>query len=282
MRLLKSNLPLLFCLLLSLNPGCAREASPAPPPELPAELAAGRLVTERGEGVWLRDFATGEDKLLAADGNWPRWSADGEWVYFVRGNQLCMISRKGGNVGVLYTGKDLRALAVPGDTGEIWFTEEGDVRALNLQTREVRTLLRRKRVLELGADREGRRFAATLRVPGGYLVQVFSAQGVPGVSASGCSANLSPDGRQFTVNIDGHRELVLFDAVSGEELRRLPAPEGHRADNQTWPASPDWILSMSEGRQRAIWAHRLSDAAAFRLTDFADHDRPDLWLPPLP
>ncbi len=282
MPLIKNKLSIFFALLISIHPGCAKETFPETKLEIPAELSKGRLVTERRDGVWLEDFATGTSTLLAPGGSWPRWSADGEWVYFVRGNEICMIARQGGNVGLVYTGKDLRALAVPGDIGEIWFTEEGDVRALKFQNHHVRTLLRGKRVLELGADRAGHRFAVTVRVPGGFEVRVYSIHGVEGVSAEGCSANLSPDGQLVTVNVDGHRELVLLDANSGEERRRLAAPEGFLADNQTWPASPDWILSMSEGRQRAIWAHRLSDGDTFRLTAFADHDRPDLWIPHLP
>jgi Tol biopolymer transport system component len=96
--------------------------------------------------------------------------------------------------------------------------------------------------------------------------------------ARGCSASLSPDGSQVTVNDRSHKTLRLFDRLTGEKYMIIDAPLGTKFDNQFWSNDSDWIVSISEGEASNIYVHQISTNQSWRVTESGGCDRPDLYI----
>ena len=272
---------LILCVLLFAGCGNpesgANAAGPSVETKPPAALENAKLVFQRPEGVFLQRVGR-EPELLVEGGSWPRWSADGSFVAFVRGNRIGRILLESGRVEFLADAGDPNAVAVPPGGEEIWFTDGDAVKAVSTLDRTVRTLAEGPRFLEIDAGPEGRRLVATVKHLG-YRIRTYDVvAGSSDTLAKGCSASFSPDGTTVTNNLDGHTRLALLDAGSGASGGVVPAPSGIKTDNQFWSNHPDWIVSMAEESGNVL-AHRVSDGRVWRLYGGGGADRPDMYVP---
>lgn len=272
----------LFCGLLLFLISCGSggaTGNPEPVLEtgIPAALTEAKLVYEGPGGIYLQ-FPGEKASLIAEGGKWPRWSPDGSWIAFLKGKQVLRLDTESGKVHPLADTSTPKTLAVSPTGKEVWFSEGRKVKAVDIQSRDVRVLAEDGEFLEIDSGPEGNTLVATVK-SFGYKVKVFDlVSGEIRSLGKGCSASLSPDGKQATNNLDGHKELALVKIEDGSRIKTLPAPKGSLTDNQFWSNHPDWVVSIDE-EHGAVFAHRVSDGKVWQLSGGPKADRPDLWVP---
>jgi hypothetical protein len=259
------------------DPGSGRGAASLT--ELREEVE-GAVVYEHRGGIYKTVIGGKKGILLAEMGTCPRWSPDGRHVAFLRGGYLMRMNAAGGEAEVLLAVKDPRALAYHPNNREIFFTDGRAVKSYALADREVRTVVKGLRCLEIDVAAGGARLVATVKKISFRIYAFDLRTGRKRKLAAGCSASLSPDGGTVTRNDRSHRRLSLLSWVGGRETGALSAPAGLTFDNQFWSNSRDWIASRSEGAYEDIFIHRVSSGKAYRVTFSGDCDRPDLFVHP--
>ena len=248
-----------------------------------AELA-GRLdaavVYERGGDIYKLVIGRAAPERLASSGSYPRWAPDSQTVAFLRGNQIMQVPAAGGAATVLATAGQPRAIAYHPNGAEVLFVEGKAIKAVAVRDRTVRTVLDGHAFRELDIAADGVRLVTTIkRVLRGFHVVGFDlATGVEEEFGSGCSANLSPDGKLVTRNWGSHEELAILEWESGKVAGVLHAPPGTAFDNHTWSNAQDWLVSRSEGAAQDILVHELAADRTTRVTNTGDCDRPDLFV----
>jgi len=258
--------------------GCTRVAEPPLAPVLSPELQGARLLYQRPDGIHLRVLGDNQATRLVANGTYPRWAPDGQSFAFLRGRQIMLYSD--GSETRLAEAAQPRALAFHPAGRRILFTDGKEIRAVALGDGTTTTVLSGPRFYELDVASSGDFLVATVKAFG-YRVQRFDLPaGTATEIGRGCSASLSPDDRLVTVNLDGHERLALRDSRTGAERGELRAPAGLKFDNQKWSNHPDWIVVVSEGDRRDVYAQRVGDGQTWRLTADGDADRPDLFVKP--
>ena len=238
----------------------------------------GLVVCEGDGGVRLAHIGTAGTTLLAPGGAWPRFSPDGTLVAFLRGREVMVAPVAGGAPRFLAAASAPRALAFGPGGASVLFTDAGAVRAVDLSTRAVATLLDGAGALELDAAPDGT-VVFTVKAPGGFAIRGYDPAARRGWRiAAGCSASLSPDGRRVTCNAGDHRSLGLLRREDGARAGALPAPPGLRLDNHFWSNHPDWVAGVQEGTG-AILVQQLSSGLAWQVVA-GGCDRPDLFVLP--
>jgi hypothetical protein len=279
--------PILHCckffLLIGLFSACGNSESPtsgkAPNIEagLPSALKQAKWVFETQAGIFIQE-AGKQAEQLAEGGKWPRISPDGDFVAYLKGNDVCTISLETRESKVWAQSSKPKTLAIPSSGKEIWYSEGKEMKAVTIETGEIRSLVKDGEFLEVDTGPDGIILIATVK-SFGYKVRVFNLlEESTFTLGKGCSASLSPDGRFATNNLDGHQELAIFDRKDGSVVKKVLAPQGIKTDNQFWSNHADWIASIDEETGH-ILAHRVSDGKAWKLSDKDGGDRPDVWIP---
>jgi serine/threonine protein kinase/Tol biopolymer transport system component len=87
----------------------------------------GRLLAFHASGIHVMDVRGGATRRVSPDGEYPTWSADGRWIYFVRNNtgrfHVWKVSRDGGPAFQAITRE--ACVAREGPHGEVYFTAAG-------------------------------------------------------------------------------------------------------------------------------------------------------------
>jgi hypothetical protein len=269
-------------ILIFLLLGCRAELPPAeegsvPEVSIPGPLQEAKLVFQRQGNIYLASPLHNTSAKALVNGQRPRWNTEGTWIAFLQDNSICRIFPDTGVVEVLSEARNPRTLAVPKTGNEIWYSDDGNVMAVNVITKEVRRVVQGFAPLEM--DVAGEEVLGTVKVLGGYRVRARNVHtGKETDFGFGCSASFSPDGTNVTRNEGDHMRLALHDTTSTNIKSHLQAPEGRKTDNQFWSTHPDWIVSMDE-ESGHIYAHRVSDNSVYRITEEGGGDRPDLWVP---
>ncbi len=249
-------------------------------PEMLSEIIDGSMAFTFEGDVYKVDIGSREPTLLVKDGSYPRWSPDGAFIAFVRGNSIMRVRSDGANEEKLAAASEARAVAYHPKGSHVLFTDKKAVRSVELQTGTVETVLEGWTVRELDVSSDGRRLAATVR-RAGYHVYVFDLEtGESKRLARGCSANMSPDGRLVSLNKSGHRVLGFLSSESGEASGAIHALPDRRFDNHSWSNEQDWMVCVSEEDAQNVFAHRISTDEAFQLTFRGNCNRPDLYVQP--
>jgi Tol biopolymer transport system component len=277
-----------FCVFLT----ACTPPSPTPLATPPAakfaplvQTARGRIVYERNRegknlGLFLVTLPDPAPRRLTDSGQNPRWSPEGAWLAFRRGDELLRLRPDGTGEQSLARAPGLRALAWRPDGTEIWFASAAGVQAVSLTDLTVRNVFGQKAV-ELDVSADGTRLVYSLADHHMYGADLPS--GRTWKIGRGCSASLSPDATQVTNNRGDHKSLWLRKFDDGTQTATIPAPPGTTFDNQWWSNHPDWMASRTEQPGNCdIWLHRLSDGACFKVTATGDTDRPDFFHAPLP
>lgn len=245
-----------------------------------AEILSGKVTFTSGHSIYRMDTGSHKPALLVENGSYPRWSPDGEFVAFVRGNRIMRVRSDGSEEEVLATASEARAVDYHPGGNQVLFTDGDCVRSVELDTGKVGTILEGWEVRELDISADGLLLAATVRKMG-YHVYVFDLRtGEARRLARGCSANMSPDGLLVSNNRRGHRVLEFLSAVSGDVSGSIHSLPDCRFDNHSWANAQDWIVYISEAEEKDVFAHRVSTDEAFRLTFRGNCDRPDFYVRP--
>lgn len=278
------SLILLLCSILVMGSGCGSSSSDtlsAPgllqKDAVPKALRKARLLFDGPDGIYLAHPGTRPAQRMVATGQYPRWLSDGQRFVFIRDNQIVLRDIDSEEERVLAQGRQLKAVATDHSSDEVYFIDGSALRRISVDTGQLEDVLVGKDFREIAV--RGDTIIATLHVPlRGFGVYRFTlSDGTERRLGRGCSSGLSPDGRYATINQDGHRELVVVDAQSGDRVNTLIAPAPHRLDNQFWSNHADWITAVSEDHH--IILHRTTDSAAWQITTDIKGDRPDLYIP---
>ncbi len=251
-------------------------ASTNPPP------VKGWAVYEWKEGLYKTRTDTGETRKIAAVGRYPRWSPDGRFVAYWRGQSLVQAHSNGSRATVLVAEVgEPHGLAYHPDGRELYFVDGSTVKSVSLKDRTVRMRLEGYdfRELDLGP---GQRLVASIRgTPMHYLLAFDLESGAKRrFGLQGCSASLSPDGRFSIRNSWNHRGFYIDDWTTGDEVKFVPMPRSRLGDDQFWSNHPDWVVSVFEGAGNDIYVQRVADAKFWRVTFCHGCGRPDLFVIP--
>lgn len=224
------------------------------------------------------DIGGGEAVRIAANASWPRWSPDGRYVAFVRGNRIMRVAADGGGEEVLAEAAEARAVAYHPNGQEVLFTDDEAIKSVSIGSREVRTVVSGWNFREPDISPDGARLVASVR-RGGVQMRGFDlAKGKDWRIAGGCSASFSPDAQRVTNNDGNHRALSIRLWESGRKVASVDAPPGRTFDNQFWSNDQDWIASITDDYAEDVFIHQVSQDRSFRVTSSGDCDRPDLFV----
>ena len=259
-------------------PSTPEATQPVEKTQFPPTLPSARVLYHRPDGIYLRTAEAPQAVKLVDGGAYPRWAPDGKCFAFLRGNEVMLYSFEQNESQHLATAGQGRALVFHADGQEILFTDDRAVRAVNVESHAVRTVLEGPPFLELDIASDGSFLAATVRHRGYRVFRYALPSGEALEIDRGCSAGISPDNRWIMVNLDGHKRLALHDGRTGELRRVVHAPEGQMLDNQSWSNEPGWIAAIREGRRQDAVLQDAETGATWLITDEGDVDRPDLYV----
>lgn len=239
-----------------------------------------KVVYQCDDGICKKLIGEETPILLTNNGTYPRWSPDGKWIAFVRGNTIMRMTANGKKIQMMARAIAPRAVAWTFD-GRVIFTDGHVVKAVHSTTLTVETLITGPKFFEIDMvhSTKGDILAATVKTNFSYQVKIFDLKtGKKRTIARGCSASLSPDGRLVTVNTDNHKQLDLYQAHSGIKKGHINAPSRFKFDNHFWSTSQNWIVSQSEGKYANIFVHHVPTNRVWQVTFTDNCDRPDLYI----
>lgn len=239
---------------------------------------SGKFVYQWKEAIYTRELGSNAPQQFIARGTWPRWSPDGTHIGYLSGNNIMLISEKGGEPELLAAATRGRALVFSPDGRSLFFTDGTALRSVDISGHKVTTLLDGYEMMEIDVAGYPVQVVATVRKQFGYKVYTFDLEkGKHRAVTTGCSASLSPDGGLVTVNGRKHRLLHLYDWNSLGKVGAVKAPAGKKFDNQFWSNSPHWLISVAE-ESGDLFVHQLPQNQAYRVTWTGVCDRPDLFI----
>lgn len=240
----------------------------------------GSVVYEYKGGIWCTEVGQRNPVCLVPDGSYPRWSPDGCFVSFRRGNRVMRISSDGKQEEYLTEGEILGAVMYHPNGREVLFIDGKQVKSVSLENKKVHCVAKGYQFAEIDISADGKRLVCTVMKP--IRILTFDLEtGKKRTLVRGCSASLSPNGKLVTSLGGRHTKLYLRSWESGESVSSIDAPAGFRFDNQFWSNHPDWIASQAELEKKApgdIYIHQISRNLAFQVTFTEGCDRPDLFV----
>jgi|GEM_PF-1217334 len=273
-----------FSLVVGLFSACGNSESQtltnAPKVEegIPSALKHAKWVFESDQGIFIQKGDESEAQLLVEGGRWPRLGPKGDVVAFLQGNKVSLMTLATRETKVLAETTKPKTLTLPSTGDEIWYSEGREMKAVKIDSGEIRSLVKDGEFLEVDAGPEGKTLIATVKSLG-FRVKWFDlSNNTSKTLDKGCSASLSPDGLLATNNVDGHKRLAILNVNDGSLKTSVLAPQGMHTDNQFWSNHADWIASIDEDTGH-ILAHRVSDGKVWKLSNKDGGDRPDLWIP---
>lgn len=256
-------------------------AKMAEPADLKSALdgLTGRVVFQREDGIYMQRVGGGDARKIVPAGSYPRWSPDGTNMACIIGDSISLYSVKTGRVVTLSKASQPLAVAFHPSGKEVLFIEGNRIKAVEIASKEVRTVMDGERFREIDMASKGTLIAVTVKKTMGYYVEVIdNDKNTRKRISRGCSASLSPAGGKVTVNVSGHLKLNIFDSRKGNRVDAITAPRGATFDNQYWSNNPDWIASRSEGDGEHVYLHQVSTNRYWKITSLDGSDRPDVFL----
>ena len=240
----------------------------------------GKVVYELPDGIYAKQFVDVNSKRLVSGGTYPRWSPDGKLVAYLKDKSLCLISIENLQNNIMISIDSPKAIAFHPDGNLILFTDGNAVRSFDTRSLKVETITSGKRYLEIDISKDNSYLAyTTKKMLGGYQVEVMKVKDneINKISM-GCSASLSPLGDFVTVNSEGHQILSIFDVKSKMPLKEIKGPLENLFDNHSWSNLNEWIACINETDNKNIYIIEVSSSRFWKMTDFGDCDRPDIFI----
>ncbi len=247
----------------------------------------GVLVYQResatlAEGIYVAELGRTDGRRLA-DGRYPRWSPTGSHIAFLHGSNVVVMAADGASPRTVATTTvpAPRALAWHPGGGEVWFTDGTSIRAADIRSGAVRTVVTGSpfRGLDVAVTPDGTHLVATIQ---GHRILAYHIEtGAVRDAGVGCSANLSPDGTQFTHLSGSHRHIRLRRWSDLSDAAEFDAPEDLTLDNEQWSNDPRWVISRGQRKDGAdLCLHDPGANRTVQVTFTGDCNRPDFFVPP--
>lgn len=265
-------------------------AKPFVPPQRKADLTEfaarvrGAVVYQREsadkpEAIYKTVIGRGRAWRLADSGRYPRWSPDGRHIAYFRGSDV-MLMTAGGRFHrrlARTTDPSPRALAFHPDGREVWFTDGMDLKAVDVRTRKVRTVMSGMPFRGLDMSSDGRRLVTTIS---DHRILRFEMPGRRiGKIETGCSAVLSPDATLCTHNQPMHKGMYVRRWDDWSIVGEFRAPAGMTFDNEAWSNDPHWIVTRTEQpNNQNCFVHDPQIGHSVQVTFTGDCNRPDLFV----
>jgi Tol biopolymer transport system component len=249
--------------------------------ELRLQALAGEIsatvVYERKEEIYKAEIGN-LTPIFIADGTYPRWSPDGQYIAFLRGNALMRVPAAGGEPEVIASIADPRVIAYHPNGLEIWFTDGASVNSVNLLTREVRVVLSDFTARELDLSGDGQRLVATISTGRSYaVVGIDFATGLVKTLDSGCSSSISPDGTLVTSNTSDHETLLILNWETAQSIANITPEDGNEYDNQFWSNAPLWIVAVGSSPDD-VFVQYIGDNRSVQVTAIGRCSHADLFV----
>ncbi|MDF3129388.1 hypothetical protein P0Y35_09295 [Kiritimatiellaeota bacterium B1221] len=243
-------------------------------------------LSEKNKGIWIQKLGHDRMRRLTTGGRFPRFSPDGETIFFLRGdNEVYRISKKGGDETKLLEWEErIPGIAVHPKNSEILFISASGIWRLNLETLDVTKLeAAPESPAAIDLDEKMNIIISTYE---GRHHRIWKQQ-TEDIRHSawervepGCSAALSPDGKLFSDNNNRHTYMEIKSFKTNEVLHQVQTyPENYLVDNEAWTNLNDWMVFNSDTtKHRFAYLYRMGDEHSLMVTFTWDSDRPDAFI----
>ncbi|MFU8780888.1 MAG: hypothetical protein ACNA71_07670 [Kiritimatiellia bacterium] len=246
--------------------------------QVPAELKGAQLLYHRPDGLYFTTLGQDNIRKIHPHGYYGRWAPDGHAFAYIAQNEIFWHSLKTDVSLALAKANNVRAIAFHPDGKQIFFTDGTAIRAVEIETHQIRTVVSGPECFEIDVAPDASFLAATVRRRG-YRVMRFSLPSGQWTDfGRGCSASVSANNEWITVNAGDHLTLTLHDSGTGKATKTIPAPAAHPLDNQKWSNHREWVAGIVEHPAQDIIIQFVPDGRVWRITDVGDADRPDLFI----
>jgi dipeptidyl aminopeptidase/acylaminoacyl peptidase len=264
------------------SPACPREQRKATrdlAKQLNGVVVYQREDNKNIDGIYKTFVGSTKSIFLSGPGRYPRWSPDGRYVAFLRGSNVMHMTSCGRNLQVLAkTSSDKPSLAYNPNGKEILYTDGMDIKAVDIGTRQVRSVVSGYPFIALDISADNHRLVATAA---GHEMHAFDLEtGEHWHIGRGCSASMSPDGTLLSSNTGKHKRMKILKWKSWEETGHFDPPANHTFDNEFWSNHMNWIVTRTEYPDpNDIFVRELfTDNPAVQVTFTGDCNRPDLYV----
>lgn len=261
-----------------LPPG-PREALQALARDLRGTIVYQRERPDRPEAIYKSEIGRARAWRLADEGRYPRWSPDGRHVAYFRGTNVMLMTAGGRFHRRLASTADPnpRALTYHPNGREVWYTDGADIRAVDIRSRAVRTVVSGMPFRGLDVSADGTRLIVT--ISGHRILGIDLPSTRVRKLGSGCSAALSPDAERCTNNQPMHGRMLVRRWSDWSVVGEYHAPAGMTFDNEAWSNDPRWLVTRTEQpNNQNCFVHDPVADRAVQVTFTGDANRPDLFV----
>jgi Tol biopolymer transport system component len=218
------------------------------------------------------------------EGDFARWSADGNRLAVYDDGDLYVIDADGSNRTLLVKDADKKDGCPvefhPNNREVVFWKKKGGFHAADIETLNVRRLNAPGTYTGSACiSADGKRMAVRW---GHNLYAVDLENKRHHKYASGCSPGVSPDGKLVMNNDGGHRTVTIrgWDGKGEQKIHSKALSPDNRWDNHHWSNHSDYIAAQGERGGGYAYVVNVAANRATRVTWESRIGYPDVWIAP--